>query len=71
MLSQTDFVNMLTDMHTHMDKAVRILDELVSDIDDKDLRYRLVALRQTKRSHMEALAALTSVIKRNALGIKE
>lgn len=65
MLSQEDFVGMLNDMLTHVEKTIKITDDLVAELDDKDLRFKLIALRQTKYVHLEAMSALSALIKKN------
>ena len=65
MLSQDDFVGMLRDMQKHVEKTIKIADELVAGLEDKELRYKLIALRQTKYMHLEAMAALQTVIQQN------
>lgn len=63
MLSQVDFVTMISDMQTHIEKTINITDELVSDLDDKELRFKLIALRQSKHIHLEAMSALSALVK--------
>lgn len=65
MLSQEDFIGMLGDMQSHVEKTIRITDDLVAELDDKDLRFKLIALRQTKYVHLEAMNALATLIKKN------
>lgn len=63
MLSQVDFITMMGDMQTHVEKTIAITDELVSDLDDKELRFKLIALRQSKHLHLEAMSALSTLVK--------
>ena len=63
MLSQSDFVLMLTDLQRQLILTIKTIDELVGELDDKDLRYRFVAMVQTKQRHLEAMNALASMIK--------
>lgn len=65
MLSQEDFVGMLNDMLSHVEKTIRITDDLVAELDDKDLRFKLIALRQSKYVHLETMSALSALIKKN------
>ncbi|MCD8349472.1 MAG: hypothetical protein LUC93_02555 [Planctomycetaceae bacterium] len=65
MLSQEDFIGMLNDMQSHVEKTIKITDELVAELDDKDLRFKLIALRQTKYVHLETMNALSTLIKKN------
>lgn len=65
MLSQEDFVGMLNDMLAHVEKTIKITDDLVAELDDKDLRFKLIALRQTKYVHLETMNALSTLIKKN------
>ncbi len=65
MLSQEDFIGMLNDMQAHVEKTIKITDELVAELDDKDLRFKLIALRQTKYVHLETMNALATLIKKN------
>ncbi len=65
MLRQDDFIAMLASMLAHVDRTIRITDELIVLLEDKDLRFKLVALRQAKYSHMETLEALSTMLKEN------
>lgn len=65
MLSQNDFVSMIGDMETHVEKTILITDELVSVLDDKDLRFKLIALRQSKHLHLEAMSALGTLVRQH------
>lgn len=65
MLSQVDFITMIGDMQTHVEKTITITDELVSELDDKDLRFKLIALRQSKHLHLEAMSALSTLVKQH------
>lgn len=63
MLSQVDFVSMIGDMQTHVEKTISITNELISELDDKELRFKLIALRQSKHLHLEAMSALATLVK--------
>ncbi|MCC8166323.1 MAG: hypothetical protein LIQ31_09265 [Planctomycetes bacterium] len=65
MLRQEDFVEMLGSMQTHVEKTIRITDELVSELDDVELRFKLVAFRQAKHLHLETLSALQTLVRHN------
>lgn len=62
MLRQEDFIDMLGEMQDHVEKTVRITDELVAEVDDIDIRFKLISLRQTKHLHLEAMAALKTLL---------
>lgn len=63
MLSQNDFVSMLTDLQKQLISTIKTIEELIGELDDKDLRYKFVAMAQTKQRHLEAMNALASMVK--------
>ena len=63
MLSQSDFVTMLTDLQRQLIITIKTIDELICELDDKELRYRFLAMVQTKQRHLEAMNALASMVK--------
>ncbi|MCC8181000.1 MAG: hypothetical protein LIP23_08850 [Planctomycetes bacterium] len=63
MLSQKDFITMLMDMQAHVSRAMEITNVLVQELSEKELRYKLAALNQTKRMHLDAMNALTTLLK--------
>ncbi len=71
MLRQDDFVNMLASMLSHVERTINITDELVVEMKDRDLRFKLVALRQAKYSHLETLEALSTLLKENMAAAPE
>lgn len=71
MLNASDFIVTLGELGQQILKTVNVLDSLATEADDKDLRYELLARRQTKRRHMEAINALTIAVRsRTASGEK-
>lgn len=62
MLRQEDFIDMLGEMQSHVEKTIRITDELVAEVDDTDIRFKLISLRQTKHLHLEAMTALKTLL---------
>ncbi len=71
MLRQDDFVAMLASMLAHVERTIRITDELVVELHDRDLRFKLVALRQAKFNHLETLEALSTLLKENMAATPE
>ncbi len=69
MLSQNDFVTMLTDLQRQLIETIRMIEELIDELDDKDLRYRFVAIVQTKKAHLDAMNALASLVKSGVTSI--
>ncbi len=63
MLTQTDFVTMLTDLQVQMVSTIRTIQILSNEIEDKELRYQFVAMAQSKQRHLEAMNALASLVK--------
>lgn len=70
MLSQDDFIKMLSDMQAHIARAIKTTNDLVMDLDDNDLRLKLVALGQGKQLHLEALTALNTVLRDHRAGVR-
>lgn len=70
MLSQDDFINMLSDMQAHIARAIKTTNDLVMDLDDTDLRLKLVALGQGKQLHLEALTALNTILRDHRAGVR-
>lgn len=62
MLTQNDFISMLGDMRTHTAKTIAVIERLITESDDKNLRLRFVALKQTKLTHLEAMQALSALV---------
>ena len=69
MLSQSDFVFMLTDLQRQLIVTIKTIDDLIGELDDKDLRYRFIAMVQTKQRHLEAMNALASMVKGGVRGM--
>lgn len=70
MLTQNDFMIMLGDMQAHMAKTVAIVESLTTETEDKDLRYKFVALKQSKLLHLETLQALSALVRHHSRGIE-
>lgn len=68
MLTQNDFLSMLGDMQAHMAKTVITAESLITDTEDKDLRYKFVALKQSKLLHLETLQALSALVREHSQG---
>ncbi len=62
MLTQNDFVSMLGDMRNHTAKTIAVIERLITETEDKNLRLKFVALKQTKLTHLEAMQALTTLV---------
>jgi hypothetical protein len=63
MLTQSDFVSMLTDLQVQMVTTIKTIQTLTNEIEDKELRYQFVAMAQSKQRHLEAMNALASLVK--------
>ena len=63
MLTQTDFVSMLTDLQVQMVTTIKTIQMLTNEIEDKELRYQFVAMAQSKQRQLEAMNALASLVK--------
>ncbi len=68
MLTQHDFLSMLGDLQAHTGKTVSVIEGLLAGIDDKELCLKLVALKQTKLVHLEAMQALSTLVRDNVRG---
>lgn len=66
MLNANDFIATLGDLGKQILRTANILDSLAAEADDKDLRYELLAMRQAKRRHMEAINALAIMVNSRA-----
>lgn len=62
MLTQSNFVSMLTDLQVQMVTTVKTIQTLTNEIEDKELRYQFVAMAQSKQRHLEAMNALASLV---------
>ena len=63
MLTQSDFVSMLTDLQVQMVTTIKTIQMLSNEIEDNELRYQFVAMAQSKQRHLEAMNALASLVK--------
>lgn len=61
---------MLGDMQAHMAKTVTVVESLITDTEDKDLRYKFIALKQSKLLHLETLQALAALVRDHSRGIE-
>lgn len=62
MLNQRDFVKILGELRKQLLKTMNNMDYLVDRLDDTDLCYKFVALKQMKKHHLEAMNAIASKV---------
>lgn len=70
MLNAGDFIITLGDLGRQILATAVVLDGLAAEVDEKELRYELLAMRQAKRRHLDAINALIVLIRADANGGK-